>query len=97
MQLTSKMAYVSLNWYVIKIELPESTIYVLHEQFCIVNSSTVAANEHLSCLPRTTKVLCSNLGAIRHIMTLDKSLTAVCLGSHGRCILITSGWSSVKS
>ncbi len=37
----------------------------------------------------TTKVLCSNLRGTRHRMTLDKSLTAVCLGSSGRCILIT--------
>ncbi len=41
------------------------------------------------CLARTAKVLCSNFGATRHGMTLEKSLTAVCLGSPGRCILIT--------
>jgi hypothetical protein len=37
----------------------------------------------------TIEVLCSNLGGTRDRMTLDKSLTAVCLGSPGRCILIT--------
>jgi hypothetical protein len=45
--------------------------------------------EWLCCLPRTIKVLWSNLGATRRRMTLDKSLTAVCLGSPKRCILIT--------
>jgi hypothetical protein len=43
----------------------------------------------LFCLARTNKVLCSNFDTARHRMTLDKSLTAVCLGSAGRCILIT--------
>jgi hypothetical protein len=38
-----------------------------------------AMAECLCCLARTT----------RHRMTLDKSLTTVCLGSPGRCILIT--------
>jgi hypothetical protein len=33
-------------------------------------------------------IQCSNLGAIRHEMTLNNSLTAVCLGSSGRCVLI---------
>jgi hypothetical protein len=36
--------------------------------------------ERLCCSARTTKVLYSNLGAIKYRMTLDKSLTAVCLG-----------------
>ena len=27
------------------------------------------------------KIVCSNLGAIRHRITLDKLLTAICLGS----------------
>jgi hypothetical protein len=40
-----------------------------------------AMAEWLSCSARTKKVLCSSLGAIRHGMTLDKSLTAICLGS----------------
>jgi len=39
----------------------------------------------LCSLARTTKVLYATLCATRHRMTLDKSLTAVCLG---RCILI---------
>jgi hypothetical protein len=43
----------------------------------------------LCCLERTVKVLCSNLRATRYRMILDKLLTAVCLGSPGRCILIT--------
>jgi len=34
----------------------------------------------------TAKELCSNLGTTRHGMTLEKSLTVVCLGSSGRCI-----------
>jgi hypothetical protein len=37
----------------------------------------------------TTKALYSNLCATRHRMNLNKSLTAVSLGSFGRCILIT--------
>jgi hypothetical protein len=48
-----------------------------------------AMAERLCYLARTTKLLCWNLGATRHRMTLDKPLTAVCLGSHGWCILIT--------
>jgi hypothetical protein len=44
--------------------------------------------EWLCCSVRTTKVLYSNHGATRHRMTLGQSLTAVCLGSPGRCILI---------
>jgi hypothetical protein len=47
------------------------------------------STDWLCCLTRTTKVLCSNLGATRHIMTLDKSLAAVCFGSSGRYIGIT--------
>jgi hypothetical protein len=43
----------------------------------------------LCYLAPTIKVLCSNLGTTRYRMTLDKSLTAVCLGSPGRCKLIT--------
>ncbi len=43
----------------------------------------------LCCLVRTTKVLGSNLGPTRHRMNLSKSVTTVCLGSPGRCILIT--------
>ncbi len=46
-----------------------------------------AMTDWLCCLTRTTKVRYSNLGATGHEMTLDKSLTAVCLGSLGRCIL----------
>ncbi len=42
--------------------------------------------EWLCCLARTTEVLCSNLGAHRHRMTLDKSLTPVCLRSPGRTL-----------
>ncbi len=45
--------------------------------------------ECLCCLARTTKVLCSNLGATRYRMTLDKSLMTVCFGSLRQCILIT--------
>jgi hypothetical protein len=37
---------------------------------------------------RTTKVRCSNL---RYGMTLYKALMAVCLGSTGRCLLMTCG------
>jgi hypothetical protein len=48
-----------------------------------------AMAEWLSCLACTNKALCLNLGATRHRMTLDKSLTAICLGLPGRCILIT--------
>jgi len=40
-------------------------------------------------LARTDKVVCSNFGATRHWMILHKSLTAIRLGSSGRCILIT--------
>jgi hypothetical protein len=40
-------------------------------------------------LASTIKVLCWNLGATRHRMTLDKSLTALYLGPSGQCILIT--------
>ncbi len=50
---------------------------------------SAAMPEWLCSLACTTKVLCSNLGAPRHRMTLDKSVTAVCLGLPGRCILIT--------
>jgi hypothetical protein len=39
-------------------------------------------------LARTTKVLCLNLGATRNRTILGKPLTAVCLGSPGRYILI---------
>ncbi len=42
-----------------------------------------ATAEWSCCLVRTTKVLCSNLGATRHRMTLGKSIAA------GRCIVIT--------
>jgi hypothetical protein len=53
------------------------------------NVSTFAAMaDWLCCLACTIKVPCSNFGATRHRMTLDKSLTAVFLGSPGRCILI---------
>jgi hypothetical protein len=45
--------------------------------------------EWLCSLSRSTKVLCLNIGATRHRMTLEKSLTAVCLKLPGRCILIT--------
>ncbi len=48
-----------------------------------------AMAEWLCCLARNIKVLCANFGATRHRMNLDKSLVAVCLGSPGRCILIT--------
>ncbi len=41
------------------------------------------------CFARTTKILCPKLGATRHGMTLGKSLATICLGSSGRCILIT--------
>jgi hypothetical protein len=44
--------------------------------------------ELLCCLARINKVICSNLTANRHRMNLDKSLTTVCLGSPGQCILI---------
>ena len=44
-------------------------------------SSKAAMAEWLSCLTHTHKVLCTNLGATRHRITLDKLLTAVCLGS----------------
>jgi hypothetical protein len=49
----------------------------------------VAMAEWLCCLAGTAKVLCSNFDATRHGMALDKSLTTVCLGSPGRCMLIT--------
>jgi hypothetical protein len=48
-----------------------------------------AMAEWLYCLARTIKVLCSNLGTTTDGMTLDKSLTAVCLESPWRGILIT--------
>jgi hypothetical protein len=50
----------------------------------IVHMSRAAMAEWLCCLVR-----CSNLGATRHRMTLEKALTAVYLGSPGWCILIT--------
>ncbi len=40
-----------------------------------------AMAEWLNCLTHTQKVLYTNLGATRHRITLDKLLTAVCLGS----------------
>jgi hypothetical protein len=39
---------------------------------------------------RVEWLYCLDLSATRHPMILDKSLTAVCLGSPRRCILITS-------
>jgi len=39
--------------------------------------------ESLCCLVPNVKVLCPNLGVIRHGMILDKSLKVVCLGSSG--------------
>jgi hypothetical protein len=53
-------------------------MHIHHEQ---VIFWWAAMAEWLCCLVRTT----------RHRMTLDKSLTAVCLGPPGRCILITCG------
>jgi hypothetical protein len=50
---------------------------------------SAAMIEWLCCLARTTEVLCFNLGATRHRINLEKSLTAVYLGSPGRCMLIT--------
>ncbi len=43
--------------------------------------SALPMAEWLSCSARTTKVMYSSLDATSHEMTLDKSLTAVCLGS----------------
>ncbi len=54
-----------------------------------VSFEEAARTEWLYCLACTTKLLCWNLGTTRHRMTLDQSRTAVCLGSPGRCILIT--------
>jgi hypothetical protein len=45
--------------------------------------------EQLCRLACTTKALCSSLGATRYRMTLDKSITAVCLRSPRRYMLIT--------
>ncbi len=44
----------------------------------------------LSCWTHNTKVLCSNLVAPRHGMTVDKSLTAICVESPVRSRLIRS-------
>jgi hypothetical protein len=43
--------------------------------------SSAAMAEWLSYSTRSTRVLCLNLDAIRHGITLDRSLTAICLGS----------------
>jgi len=51
-------------------------------QIRFVNKQASMA-ECLCCLARSTKVLCTNLGATRH------RIMAVCLGSSGRYILIT--------
>jgi hypothetical protein len=56
---------------------------------CLWHIHQAAMTKWLSCLARTTKVLWSNFVIIRHGMTLDKSLTTVCIGSPERCILIT--------
>jgi hypothetical protein len=45
------------------------------------NVVKAAMDEWLRCSAHIHKVLCSNLGTISYGMTLDKSLTAVCLGS----------------
>jgi hypothetical protein len=55
------------------------TINRIFIQQCHISLAIMA--EWLCCLSLTTKVLCSNLGTTRHRMTLDKSLTVVCLGS----------------
>jgi hypothetical protein len=58
-----------------------------NECFLLILKAAMA--EWLCSLARTNKVLCWNLGTNRHRMTLDTSLTAVRLGSPGRCILMT--------
>ncbi len=45
-----------------------------------------AMNQWLCCWARTSKVMCSNFGTIRHRKASAKSLTAVCLESLGRCV-----------
>jgi hypothetical protein len=40
----------------------------------------------LCCLARSNKQMCPNLRATRHVMTLDRLLTAVCLGSTGEAL-----------
>jgi len=46
-----------------------------------LSDDEAAMAEWLRCLTCIHKVLCSNLGTTSHGMTLDKSLTALCLGS----------------
>ncbi len=58
-------------------------LILITESFRIFSQQAAMA-ECLSCLACTNKVLCVNLGATRHRMTLDKSLEAVCLGPHPR-------------
>jgi hypothetical protein len=57
----------------------------------VIIKTGAAMTEWLSCSTHTHKVLCSNLGTTSHRMTLDKSLTAICLGSpvrqHTDCVV----------
>jgi hypothetical protein len=68
---------------------PVRIFYDWSEWSQIVPVPVLSPNSNNCCSQTFAKILFSNLGVTGHRMILDSSLTTVCLGLPGRCILIT--------